>query len=89
MSQSLREPPNKVTPAIARLKSSCSTPIASSSFIANLTTPETPYGQIFCDKDQPVSPETRKRWKKYVYNITIILLKYFSYYTSVNFYHNI
>lgn len=65
-SQSLGEPSNKATPAITRLKSSCSTPLASKSFIANLSTPDTPYGQIFCD--QPVTPETKKRWKKYVLN---------------------
>lgn len=54
------------TPAIARLKSNCSTPLASKSFIENLNTPDTPYGQIFYN--HPVSPETKKKWKKYVHN---------------------
>lgn len=61
---------NKCTPAIARLKSTCLTPVASKSFIESLKTPDTPYGQIFYDN--PVSPETKKRWKKYVYCIFII-----------------
>lgn len=72
-SQAIVEPSNKCTPAIARLRSTCSTPIASKSFLDNLKTPETPYGQIFCD--QPVTPETKKKWKKYVYNIFIIFVK--------------
>lgn len=71
-SQVIGEPIKKCTPAIARLKSSCLTPVASQSFIDNLKTPETPYGQIFYD--QPVSPETKKNWKKYVYT-TLILFK--------------
>lgn len=66
-SQIVEEPVNKCTPAIARIKSSCLTPIASQSFIDNLKTPDTPYGQIFYD--QPVTPETKKKWKKYVYVI--------------------
>ena len=65
-SQVLSSPSNKFKPAIARLKSNCSTPVASKSFIDNLKTPETPYGQIFCD--EPVTPETKKKWKKYVHN---------------------
>jgi len=65
-SQVLCSPSNKYKPAIARLKSSCSTPVASNSFIQNLKTPETPYGQIFYD--DPVTPETKKKWKKYVHN---------------------
>lgn len=63
-SQTAGEPICKLTPAIARLKSSCLTPVASKSFIENLKTPDTPYGQIFCD--HPVTPETKKKWKKYV-----------------------
>lgn len=59
------------TPAIARLKSTYSTPVASKSFIDNLKTPDTPYGQIF--HDHPVTPETKKKWKKYVYYIIYIL----------------
>jgi len=65
-SQVLGSPSNKIKPAIARLKSSCSTPVASNSFIENLKTPETPYGQIFYN--DPVTPETKKKWKKYVHN---------------------
>lgn len=65
-SQVLRSPSNKYKPAIARLKSSCSTPVASNSFIENLKTPETPYGQIFYN--DPVTPDTKKKWKKYVHN---------------------
>lgn len=63
-SQPLGEHADKLTPAIARLKSTYSTPVASKSFIDNLKTPDTPYGQIFCDN--PVTPETKKNWKKYV-----------------------
>lgn len=59
----LVEPANKLTPTIARLKSSISTPVASNSFMENIKTPNTPYGQIFSEK--PVSSETKKRWKKY------------------------
>lgn len=65
-SQCLGSPSNKFKPAIARLKSSCSTPVASNSLIENLKTPETPYGQIFYN--DPVTPETKKKWKKYVQN---------------------
>jgi len=65
-SQVLSSPSNKYKPAIARLKSSCSTPVASNSFIENLKTPETPYGQIFYN--DPVTPDTKKKWKKYVHN---------------------
>lgn len=56
---------SKCTPAITGLKSTYSTPIASKSFIDNLKTPNTPYGQIF--HDYPVMPETKKNWKKYVF----------------------
>jgi hypothetical protein len=70
-SKALVEPSSKFTPAIARLRSSCTTPIASKSFMDNLKTPETPYGQIFCD--QPVTPETKKKWKQYVYNFIIFV----------------
>ncbi|KAL4096856.1 hypothetical protein QTP88_021734 [Uroleucon formosanum] len=63
-SQVLDSPSNKYKPAIARLKSSCSTPVASNSFIENLKTPETPYGQIFYN--DPVTPETKKKWKKWI-----------------------
>ncbi|XP_025419492.1 DNA topoisomerase 2-binding protein 1 isoform X2 [Sipha flava] len=63
-SKALVEPSSKFTPAIARLRSSCTTPIASKSFMDNLKTPETPYGQIFCD--QPVTPETKKKWKQWI-----------------------
>lgn len=59
------------TPAIARLKSSCSTPVASKSFIDNLKTPDTPYGQVFYD--HPVTPETKKKWKKYVLMVHLCL----------------
>jgi len=65
-SQVLSSPSNKYKPAIARLKSSCSTPVASNSFIENLKTPEPPYGQIFYN--DPVTPDTKKKWKKYVHN---------------------
>lgn len=65
-SQVLSSPSNKYKPAIARLKSSCSTPVASNSFIENLKTPDTPYGQIFYNN--PVTPDTKKKWKKYVHN---------------------
>lgn len=65
-SQVLGSPSNKFKPAIARLKTSCSTPVASNSFIENLKTPETPYGQIFYN--DPVTPETKKKWKKYVHS---------------------
>jgi len=65
-SQVLSSPSSKYKPAIARLKSSCSTPVASNSFIENLKTPETPYGQIFYN--DPVTPDTKKKWKKYVHN---------------------
>jgi len=61
-SQVLITPSNKCEPAITRLKSSCSTPVASNSFIENLKTPDTPYGQIF--QNHPVTPETKKKWKK-------------------------
>lgn len=69
-SQGLGEHFNKCTPAIARLKSTstCTTPVASNSFIENLKTPDTPYGQIFYD--HPVTADTKKKWKKYV-NIVI------------------
>lgn len=67
-SQTLGEPSKICTPAIARLKSTCSTPVASKSFLDNLKTPETPYGQVFCDN--PVTPETKKKWKKYVFNFS-------------------
>lgn len=65
-SQVLGEHVNKCTPAMARLKSSstCTTPVASNSFIENLKTPDTPYGQIFYD--HPVTADTKKKWKKYV-----------------------
>ncbi|XP_027851620.2 DNA topoisomerase 2-binding protein 1-B isoform X1 [Aphis gossypii] len=63
-SQVLDSPSNKYKPAIARLRSSCSTPVASKSFIENLKTPDTPYGQIFYN--DPVTPETKKKWKKWV-----------------------
>lgn len=59
----LVEPTNKLTPTAARLKSSISTPIASNSFMENLKTPDTPYGQFL--SENPVSSETKKRWKKY------------------------
>jgi len=65
--QTLREHMNKLTPTIARLKSTCSTPVASKSFIENLKTPETPYGQIFFDN--PVTPNTKKNWKRYMSNL--------------------
>jgi len=70
-SQVLDSPSNKYKPAIARLRSSCSTPIASKSFIENLKTPDTPYGQIFYN--DPVTPETKKKWKKYVTNHYVII----------------
>lgn len=79
--QPSREYINKLTPAITRLKSTCSTPLASKSFIENLKTPETPYGQIFCDK--PVTPETKKKWKKY---ISCLCSKFsFQFYLLINF----
>lgn len=65
--QSFGEVSIKCTPAIARLKSTCSTPVASKSLIDNLKTPDTPYGQVFYD--HPVSPETKKKWKKYVLTV--------------------
>ncbi|XP_016659700.1 DNA topoisomerase 2-binding protein 1-A isoform X2 [Acyrthosiphon pisum] len=61
-SQVLGLPSNKNDIEIALLKSSCSTPVASNSFIENLKTPETPYGQILYY--DPVTPETKKEWKK-------------------------
>lgn len=64
-SQLLEEPANKLTPALVRLKSTFSTPVASKSFMDNLKTPETPYGQIFCDN--PVTPQTKKNWKRYFF----------------------
>lgn len=70
-SQVLDSPSNKYKPAIARLRSSCSTPVASKSFIENLKTPDTPYGQIFYN--DPVTPETKKKWKKYVPNHYVII----------------
>lgn len=71
ISQALVEP-SKCTPAIARLKSTCSTPIASKSLMDDLKTPDTPYGQIFCD--EPVSAETKKNWKRYVCIVFIIFV---------------
>lgn len=68
----LGESLNKFTPAIARLKSTCLTPVASKSFLDNLKTPDTPYGQIFYD--HPVTPETKKKWKKYVLNSYISIM---------------
>lgn len=65
ITQASREPKNKLTPVIAQLKSTCSTPVASTSFINNLKTPETPYGQIMLHNN-PVSQETKKNWKKYI-----------------------
>ncbi|XP_050524505.1 DNA topoisomerase 2-binding protein 1-B [Daktulosphaira vitifoliae] len=47
-----------------RLKSSCLTPVVSGNFMANLKTPDTPYGQVFYEDS--VTPETKKRWKKWV-----------------------
>lgn len=63
---------SKCTPAITSLKSTSSTPIASKSFIDNLKTPNTPYGQIF--HDNPVTPETKKTWKKYVFYFIYIYI---------------
>ncbi|XP_065335100.1 DNA topoisomerase 2-binding protein 1-A [Cloeon dipterum] len=34
-----------------------------------LSTPETPYGQVMKEGDSPVSPETRKAWKRYLNSI--------------------
>ncbi|XP_050425063.1 DNA topoisomerase 2-binding protein 1 isoform X2 [Adelges cooleyi] len=48
----------------ARPKSSCLTPVASGSYMTNLKTPDTPYGQVFYEHS--VTPETKKRWKKWV-----------------------
>ncbi|XP_008182892.1 DNA topoisomerase 2-binding protein 1-A-like [Acyrthosiphon pisum] len=61
-SQVLGLPTNKNDIEIALLKSSCSTPVDSNSFVKNLKTPETPYGQILYY--DPVTPETKKEWKK-------------------------
>jgi len=62
-SQVLCSPSNKCKPEITPLKSSCSTPVDSNSFITNLKTPETPYGQILTDP----TPEKKKELKKYVH----------------------
>lgn len=83
--QPLREHVNKLTPAITRLKSTCSTPLASKSFIENLKTPETPYGQIFCDK--PVTPETKKNWKKYMSCLCSKFSFQLKFYLLINFNH--
>lgn len=69
--QSFGEMSKICTPAITRLKSTCSTPIASKSFIDSMKTPDTPYGQVFYD--HPVTPETKKKWKKYVVTVNVCL----------------
>ncbi|VVC42889.1 Hypothetical protein CINCED_3A021690 [Cinara cedri] len=59
----LLEPVNK-TPVLASQQSSPSTPLASKSFMDNLSNPRSPYGQIFYDKLVP--DETKKKWRNWI-----------------------